>query len=50
VHPYSSGSILHLIHMEHSTTTTGFVEWTHNGGQHGRHASMLSTPLRPING
>lgn len=28
----------------------GFVEWTHNGGHHGRHSSMLSAPLRPIHG
>lgn len=27
-----------------------FVEWTHNGGQRGRHSSMLSAPLRPIHG
>jgi hypothetical protein len=27
-----------------------FVEWTDNGGQHGRHSSMLSAPLRPIHG
>ncbi len=26
------------------------VEWTHNGGQRGRHSSMLSAPLRPIHG
>jgi hypothetical protein len=25
-----------------------FVEWSHDGGQHGRHSSMLSAPLRPI--
>ncbi len=28
----------------------GFVEWTHNGGHHGRHSSMLCAPLRPIHG
>jgi hypothetical protein len=27
-----------------------FVEWTRNGGQYGRHSSMLSTPLGPIHG
>jgi hypothetical protein len=25
--------------------TNGFVEWTHNGDQHGRHSSILSAPL-----
>jgi len=30
--------------------SNGFVEWTHNGGQPGRHSSMLSAPLRPIHG
>ncbi len=30
--------------------SNGFVEWTHNGGQRGRHSSMLSAPLRPIHG
>ena len=27
-----------------------FVEWTHNGGQSGRHSSMPSAPLRAIHG
>lgn len=30
--------------------SNGFVEWTHNGGHHSRHSSMLSAPLRPIYG
>jgi hypothetical protein len=29
-------------------TSNEFVEWTHTGGQRGRHSSMLSAPLRPI--
>ena len=27
-----------------------FVEWTHNGSQHGRHSSNLSAPLRSTHG
>ena len=27
-----------------------FVEWTHDGGQHGSHSSALSAPLWPIHG
>ncbi len=33
-----------------SPSSNGFVEWTRNGGQRGRHSSMLSAPLRPIHG
>ena len=28
----------------------GFVEWTHNGGQCGRHSPMLSAPLWSTHG
>jgi len=27
-----------------------FVEWSYNGGQHGRHSLMLSDPSRPNQG
>ncbi len=26
------------------------VDWAHNGGQRGRHSSMLSAPLRSTHG
>jgi hypothetical protein len=34
----------------HALPDNGFVEWIHNGGQCGRHSSMLNAPLRPIHG
>lgn len=36
--------------MQSAVTPNRFVEWTHNGGQRGRHSSMLSAPSRPIHG